>query len=124
MGYPSTTNFIPQLDPVVTEIGAVKKTINVAASKVLVRGTIMAQLTSGKQFVAYNHANSDGSQYAVGILAQNVDTTTNGANAQEADMYTKGSFWYDRLTGADAYFAGLFSSFRQQQITYLNILNL
>ena len=124
MGFPSITQFIPQAEPVVTEIGAVKKSVIIGASQVLQKGTLVAQQTANKNFYPYVHAHSDGTQLAVGVLAQNVDTTNNGGNPQEADVYFRGTFWYNNLIGTDSNFLDLLSSFQQQQISVTNILSL
>ena len=124
MSYPSTTSYIPQQEILVCKEGAIKKAVNIAANQTLVKGTVMAQLTSGGQWKPYVHGTSDGTQLALGILVQNVNTTAagNGNNACVADVYVRGTFWYTRLTGTDAYFAGTFSTMQQQQITGLDIL--
>ncbi len=122
MSLPVVVDYIPQASPVVTEEGSVKKSVTVGAGQVLVRGTVMAQKTVGGQFFPYSHAAADGTQYAVGVLAQNVDTTNNGNVATSASMYVRGTFWYSKLTGTDSYFVGLFSSMQQQQVSKLDIL--
>lgn len=67
----------------------------------LVKGTVMGRVTTGAAsgyYQAYDDDNTDGSQVAVGILADKVDAT---ASSVIAPMYTHGTFYIAKLTGFD-----------------------
>lgn len=66
----------------------------------LAEGTLLGKITASGLYKAYNNANSDGSEKAVGILAFPADAQTAGQNIG-ATMFVKGYFKESALTGLD-----------------------
>lgn len=73
-------------------------------------GLVLGRITASGYYSEYNDANSDGTQTAVGVLADDVlvedVTTTSPSGAASgtalARMFTGGELYYDKLTGIDA----------------------
>jgi len=71
----------------------------VSGSGVLDVGTVLGRVTASGKFKAYNNANSDGSEVAVGILVERVDATSRDVNSS---AWVQGHFVESLLTGLDA----------------------
>ena len=93
MGFPNTSTYVSN-EIVHTPHLSYKIPIVIAAGQTLVKGTVMGQRTTGKQWAAYASGNSDGTQKPWGILAENIDTSTggNGSNPVTGSMFIKGVF--------------------------------
>lgn len=87
--YVGNANIAPHLSAEVslvdTEIavsptGLIKKGVKLQASQgVLPAGTVLARVSSTKEYVVYNNAGSGGAEVAIGVLYQAVDTSTGDA---------------------------------------------
>lgn len=79
------------------------RTVMVAAAQDLAKGTVLGKKTADGKFYPYDDTKTDGTQTAVGVLAEAVDSTTSGQNRDvDAPMYYTGSFKKASLTGWDA----------------------
>ena len=125
MGFPVTTTYLSN-EIVHTPHLSYQIPIVIAAGQTLVKGTVMGQRTTGKQWAAYASAAVDGSQKPWGILAQNIDTSVagNGSNPVTASMYIKGVFVLAALPapGVDAAALTAQSTWVSQTCTGLLIL--
>jgi hypothetical protein len=65
---------------------------------VLTKGTVLGKITASGKYKAYNDANSDGTQTAKLILAEDVDATSADVNA---NAFWSGHFNSAALTGLD-----------------------
>lgn len=66
----------------------------------LAMGTVLGKVTASGKYVAYDDdGTDDGRRVAVGILMEDMDATDED---KVTGMFTRGNFYYDRLTGADA----------------------
>ena len=105
MGFPSTTTYVTN-EIVHTSHLSYKIPVVIAAGQTLVKGTVMGQKTTGKQWAAYASGNTDGTQKPWGILSENIDTSTagNGSNPVTAALFIKGVFVLANLAapGIDA----------------------
>lgn len=63
-------------------------------------GTVLGRITADGLYKAYNDGNNDGSEVALGILAEDADPAGEGRNIPVA-MYLSGSFVEAKLTGLD-----------------------
>ena len=78
----------------------VTKPITIASGAgVLTKGTVLGKITASGKYKAYTNANSDGSEVAKLILAEDVDATSADVNAV---AYASGHFNSAALTGYDA----------------------
>ena len=66
---------------------------------VLEKGTLLGLETATGKYVPYTDGEADGSEVAVGILADEVDTSVTD---QLVAMYIRGAFVLSKLTGYDA----------------------
>jgi len=83
-----------------SEKGVSSFSITLAADKGdLKKGTLLGIITASGKYAPYNNANSDGTETAVCILGDDVNTT--GSDATVAAYFT-GIFVKDNLTGYDA----------------------
>lgn len=82
--------------------------VMIATNKNLAKGTVLGKVTASNHYAAYSAANSDGTEKAVGVLAEAVNTTSTGTNAAtEAPMITGDAYLRtSKLTGWDAAAAG------------------
>lgn len=91
---------------VVTALAAANLTGGVDAQSPVkfVKGTVMGRVTASGLYRPYNDSASDGTQTAIGILVDDVDASLADQNdlRLNASLYTRGTFYYDRLTGLDA----------------------
>ncbi len=77
-----------------------QKGITIAANQGgLQAGTVMAQRTADKKYVAYNNAGSGGAEVARGVLRRAVDTT--GVD-QLGNIVISGILKYGMVVGSDA----------------------
>jgi len=65
----------------------------------LLAGTVLGMITANQQFAAYTAGNTDGSQVAKVILADDADIST---GTQVISVYINGIFKQSALTGLDA----------------------
>ena len=72
-----------------------------ASSAALAAGTVLGLITASGLAVAYDNSAIDGSEVAVGILAQDVDPVGEGRE-KPVPMYVGGLFVESKLTGLDA----------------------
>lgn len=77
--------------------------VTIVSGQDLAKGTVLGKITASGKYTAYASTNANGSETAEGILAQAVDASSTGANADTpASMYVKGVFVESKLTGYDA----------------------
>lgn len=62
-------------------------------------GTVLGKITASGKYDAYADGNADGTETAVGILADDTDATSAD---KFAEMYIRGNFVVSKLTGLDA----------------------
>lgn len=68
-------------------------------TSILQAGTVLGMITASNTFTAYASGNTDGSQAAKVILADDADIST---GTQIVSVYLCGMFKKDKLTGLDA----------------------
>lgn len=80
-----------------------RRPATIASGLQLAAGTVLGKVTASGLYVAYSSGASDGSQKAVGILLQTIDTTAAGyGGAAESAMLVGGAtVYYDQLVGVD-----------------------
>ena len=71
-----------------------------AAAPAMVAGTVLGRITASGKFTAYNNANSDGTQTAVGVLYEAVPDSTSDQKAVAILRYAE--VQQSELTGYDA----------------------
>lgn len=70
---------------------------------ILKLGTVMAQRTSDKKWVAYNNGGSGGAEVARGVLRRGVDTGTDTAGRVfQGNVVISGILKLDRVVGSDS----------------------
>lgn len=124
--YESIGSIIPDNLITSTKFPIVTKDITLLKNQgVLARGTVLGIVTASKLAVIVNSANTDGSQAAKYILADEVDTGTEAAENTPATVYETGIFNSNALTfggtdTADTHEATLrsLSIFLRKNITY------
>lgn len=77
--------------------------ITVASGVQYAKGTIMGRIASSGLYAPYNKTNTDGTEIAKGVLAQDVDTTATGTNCQYTSTMIVGraALWLSALNGLD-----------------------
>lgn len=74
--------------------------VTILSGEDLAAGTALGKVTASGKYVAYDDdGTDDGRRVCVGILAEPCDAS---GGDKLAGMYTKGTFYYDQLTGMDA----------------------
>lgn len=78
--------------------GLFAEPVMVDINQVIPKGTVMGVITATGLAIPYLTGAVDGSQVPAGLLAYDVDTTTNGANrVLDTIMYVRGLFYYSML---------------------------
>ena len=101
MGEITTTSYTPKeilADGCMPHAIPVTLAADVAA---LAAGTVIAKRTVGGLYAPYDDAEADGTEVAVGILAEDADPAGEG-RAIPVPMYVSGSFVEANLIGLDA----------------------
>lgn len=70
----------------------------VVSGQNLTEGTVLGKITASNKLKAYNDANVDGSEVAVGIISSNTNAT---AGDKVCTYFIKGAFYTDQLIGVD-----------------------
>lgn len=101
--YTSPTSTATDPEILYSTAGFTQKGVTIAGGQgVLAAGTLLAQRTSDKKYVAYNNAGSGGADTARGVLRRATDTGGVGSADQLGNIVIQGILKLSMIVGADA----------------------
>jgi hypothetical protein len=102
-GYISPTADYTDPEILYSTVGFTQKGVTLAGGQgVLAAGTVVGRKTADKKYYAYNNANSDGTETAIGVLRRAVDTGASGAPDQLGNIVIAGILKNNMVIGADS----------------------